>query len=290
MAQTIGNPLSWGARAVQKAGHEVGEAVNAMRGGRTRPRVQRITAADLRAALRDGADDFKAMRSDVITLVVVYPAIGALLAILAFSADVVHLVFPLAAGFVLLGPMAGIGLYEMSRRREADEPVGISSIFAALRPGVIGPVAGLGIVLVTIFIAWLLVAQTIYVWTLGPAGPMGLGEFYRAVIGTPEGWTMIVAGLGFGFLFAAAVLALFIVSFPMMIDRQVSVAVALATSLEVTRKNTGAVALWGVIVAALMVAGSIPFLIGLVVVLPILGHASWHLYRRAVVHVEDTER
>jgi len=285
MVQTIGNPLSWGSGLLGHAGRDLGDAVGAMGGSEdTHPVARRIDKDDIRLALRAGYEDFKAMRTDVLTVILLYPIVGAILATFALHANLVHLVFPLASGFLLLGPMAAVGLYEMSRRREAGEPVGMGTFFSVLRPQIIGPVAALGIILMVFFIAWMIAAQAIFASTIGSASALTVNEFLSATLSTSAGHTMIVVGIGVGLVFALIVLSLFIVAFPMMIDRKASVAEAMTTSLALTRKNPVTVFTWGVIVAVLMVLGMVPLLIGLAVVLPILGHASWHFYRRAVAY------
>lgn len=250
----------------------------------TRPEINVITAADLRVALRKGAQDFIALRSDVISAVLLYPIIGFILAVWAFSAGQVHLLFPLIAGFPLIGPVAAIGLYEMSRRRELGEAVDWRAALGALRGRVLGPVLTLGLLLMAIFILWLFAAQAIWATTLGPEPSMGLIGFLRDTFSTSEGWAMIVLGFAVGFVLAGVALCISLVSFPMLIDRPVGVPVAMATSVAVVRRNPGTAALWGLVVAVAILLGSIPLFAGLIVVLPILGHATWHLYRRAVVH------
>jgi len=281
--ETIGNPLSRSAQRLAGIGRSAGAAVNGIGSHETTlPQVNRIGMADLRAALRKGAGDFAALRTDVITAVALYPVIGFVLAAWAFNAGQLHLLFPLAAGFPLLGPVAAIGLYEMSRRRERGEAADWSAALATLTGRVLGPVLMLGCLLAAIFALWLLAAHAIWAATLGPEPHNGLVAFLGDSFATGAGWAMIVAGFGIGFVFAAAVLCISLVSFPMLIDRPVGVPVALATSLAVARRNPGTTACWGLIVAVLLVLGMIPLFAGLIVVLPILGHATWHLYRRAV--------
>ena len=120
--------------------------------------------------------------------------------------------------------------------------------------------------------------------TLGPDLPVSAIAFARDVLTTPQGWTMIVVGIGVGFLFALLVLAISVVSFPLLLDRNVGVAPAVATSFRAVRENPGPMAAWGLIIAAGLVIGAIPLLVGLAIVLPILGHATWHLYRKVVGH------
>jgi uncharacterized membrane protein len=280
----IRNPVLWGwdqlTSAVGAVGSAAGEAPATHPG---RPVVRRISAADLGAALAAGFRDFGASRTDVVAVCVIYPVVGLVLARLAFGYDILQLLFPLAAGFALVGPFAAIGLYEMSRRREQGYEVAWGDAFAVRHSPQFGAILRLGLLLAGIFLLWLVVAQAIYVLTLGPKEPASIGAFADAVFTTPAGWALIVVGIGVGFLFALLVLSISVVSFPMLIDREdVTAETAIATSIRAVRANKRTMALWGLIVAVGLVIGSIPFLLGLAIVMPVLGHATWHLYRRVV--------
>lgn len=246
------------------------------------PRVRQIGLADLREALRAGVRDLGASRADVLFLGLIYPTAGLVLATFAFNYALLPLVFPLVSGFALIGPLAAIGLYEISRRREKGEPVTWTAAADVLRSPNLGSVLGLGSILLILFFLWLAVAYGIYVATLGSTPPASIGGFVRDVFQTGAGWAMIVAGVGVGFLFAALAFAISVVSFPLLLDRNVGMATAVATSLRAVVENPGPMAAWGAIVAALLVVGSAPALVGLIVVMPVLGHATWHLYRRVV--------
>jgi uncharacterized membrane protein len=283
MVKTIGNPLTWLAQGAGAVGTHAGAAIRDVGGtSHATPAVRRITLADLGAALRSGFEDFAALRSDVVALCLLYPVIGLTLAYMAFNSDLLPMVYPLVAGFALVGPVAGVGLYEMSRRRAAGEAAGWASAFRVLESPALGSIAALALYLVALFVAWMLAAAEIHAFTLGPLPPESLGAFVADVLGTRAGLTMMLLGTATGFLFALAALAVSLVSFPMMLDRHVGVPVAVATSIEVVRRNPVPAAAWGLIVTAGLALGAVTALLGLVVVLPVLGHATWHLYRRAV--------
>jgi uncharacterized membrane protein len=246
------------------------------------PAVRRIGFADLRDALRRGWEDFKAVPSHAIVLCVLYPVLGLALARAAMGYSVLPLLFPLAAGFALIGPFAALGLYELSRRRELGEDASAWHAVDVLRSPSFGAMLGLGAMLLAIFVTWVATAQAIYVATFGNAPAAAIPDFVRRVLTTPEGWRLILIGCGAGFLFALATLCLTVVSFPIMLDRQASVGTAITMSWRVALRNPMTIAAWGLIVAALLVAGSLPLFLGLAVVVPLLGHATWHLYRKAV--------
>jgi uncharacterized membrane protein len=246
------------------------------------PQIRRVTPSDLLNALARGVDDFAAMPSHAIFLCVIYPLIGMLLIGLTWGYSMLPLVFPIAAGYALVGPFAAIGLYELSRRREAGLDSSPLHAFNVWHSPSLGAIVALGLLLMTVFLLWLVVAEAIYIAEFGYVPPPSIGHFLNDVLNTSAGWKLIIIGVGVGFLFAALVLTVGVVSFPLLLDRDVGAAVALLTSIRVVAKNPMTMALWGFIVAALLVIGSIPLFLGLTVVIPVLGHATWHLYRKAV--------
>jgi uncharacterized membrane protein len=252
--------------------------------------IRTIDLGSLMRALRLGWDDFKAVPSHAVMLCAIYPVLGIVLARAAFGYAVVPLLFPLAAGFALLGPFAALGLYELSSRRDRGEEASAWDAFEVLRSPSFGSMLGLGTLLLALFVTWVATAQAIYVAVFGYGGASGPAEFLQRVFTTPQGWWLIVVGCGAGFLFALLALCLTIVSFPLMLDRHAGALEAMVTSVRVVAKNPVPAAAWGLIVAALLVAGTIPFFLGLAVVIPVLGHATWHLYREAIAIHPDAAR
>jgi uncharacterized membrane protein len=283
----IRNPIEWGWDQLKRASHAVGSGAHSIRGSEqvrhdAHLEIRRITAADLREVLKKGLNDFGAYRTDVIFVCLIYPIVGLILARLAFGHELLPLIFPLASGFALIGPVAAVGLYEMSRRREQGVAVNWADAFGVVRSPAIGGILVLGLLLVAIFLLWLAAAYAIYEMTLGPQPPASIASFAQDVFTTSAGWAMIAMGVGVGFLFAVVVLAISVVSFPLLLDRDVGLYTAIATSIRAVRANPGPMAVWGLIVAGGLVLGSIPFLLGLAIVVPVLGHATWHLYRKLV--------
>ncbi len=285
MAQTIGNPLTWALRNLAGAGRHLTTATEQLGGDHSTemPDLQDLEMSDIRAALRAGWNDFLAGRSDVMFLVLVYPVAGLVLVGFALHMQLLPLLVPLVMGFAILGPVAAVGLYEMSRRREAGQSATWLDGLGVVRSPRFGAILVLGVYLAVLFAVWMIAAHAIYGWTMGPEAPASISAFLRDVATTPEGWTMAIVGLAVGACFALAALAASVVSFPMLLDRDVSVPVAVASSARLLRENPRVVLSWGILIGAALVLGAIPLLLGLVVVLPVLGHATWHFYRRAVL-------
>src|SRR3979490_966266 len=244
--------------------------------------IRKISLSDLSAALRLGWEDFQAMPSHAIVLCVIYPVLGLVLFRMVLGYSVLPLLFPLAAGFTLIGPFAALGLYELSRRRERGEEVSAWDAFHVLRAPSFGAMLELGTLLLVLFIVWIAAADAIYIATFGHAPAASIPDFATRVLTTPEGWSLIIVGCGVGFLFAVVALCVSVVSFPLMLDRHATAIDAIRTSLRAVMKNPFAMAMWGLVVAALLAIGSLPFFVGLAVVLPVLGHATWHLYRKVI--------
>lgn len=244
--------------------------------------VRKISFADLKDAIAKGYDDFVAMPTHVILLCVIYPIVGLVLARLAFGYDMMPIVFPLAAGFALVGPLAAIGLYELSRRREEGLDTSWGHALEVLRSSSIDAILVFALLLVILFAIWVTAAQALYQSLFGYGTPSSVGQFLSDIFTTREGWTLIVAGNALGFLFAVTVFAISVVTFPLLIDRDVGAVVAMHTSIKAVLMNPVVMAAWAIIIAAALLIGSLPFFVGLAVVMPILGHASWHLYRKVV--------
>ena len=246
------------------------------------PVVRLLRVEDLRDALRKGLEDFWAIPTHVVFLCLLYPIVGLLLFRMTFVYDLLPLLYPLAAGFALLGPFTAIGLYEISRRRELGLDTSWMHAFDILLSPSLLPIVALGGVLLVIFGTWIAVANAIYVANFGDQPLTSLLAFARQVITTPEGSQLIIIGNTVGFVFALLTATVSVISFPLLLDRNVGLGTAVLTSVKVVLKNPVVMGTWFFIVAGGLLIGSLPLLVGLAVVLPVLGHSTWHLYRKAV--------
>lgn len=247
------------------------------------PEVRHIGFDELIEALFEGWRDFWQKPSHLVFLGLIYPAVGFAIAIWSSGLNAWPLLFPLISGFALVGPIAALPIYEMSRRQEMGLDTSWRSALHVFRSPAMASIAVVGIGLMLLFTAWLLVAQFIYESHFGPGSPPTLMAFINEVFSTPQGQSLMIWGNLVGLLFAIVALASAVVSIPLLLDRDVGAAVAVQTSFRAVIANPVMMAAWGIIVAALLVLGSIPLLVGLAVVVPVLGHATWHLYRKVVV-------
>lgn len=246
------------------------------------PEVNRIGFDDLGYALRQGYADFRAMPTHAIFLGLTYAAAGLLLARIVFGGSFFTLFYPLASGFALLGPFAAIGLYELSRRREEGRDTHWLHVFDVRHSPSFKSILMLGAMLVGLFMIWIAMAHGIFSYYFGYPYQATVSEFLSEVFTTSNGHALIIVGNLVGLIFAVVAKAVSVVSFPLMLDRNVGVAAAVATSVKAVLRNPIEMLGWGLIVAVGLLVGTIPLLMGLAIVLPVLGHATWHLYRRLV--------
>jgi uncharacterized membrane protein len=247
-----------------------------------RPEVRNISATDLVDALRAGFDDFWAKPSHYVFLCLIYPIVGVFLAYWSAGSNAIQLIYPLMSGFALLGPLAAVGLYEISRRRELGMNTSWRHAFDVRRSPAIPSITTLGALLVILFLCWLFAAQLIYMRLYGDTPPASIAAFIGDVLTTERGWTLILVGNLVGLVFAVVALATTVIAFPLLLDRDVGVVAAVETSARAVAANPVQMALWGLIVVAGLVVGSLLLFAGLAVVIPVLGHATWHLYRKVV--------
>lgn len=246
------------------------------------PIVRKVRNADVMDALRHGYADFKLMPTYLVLLALIYPVIGIVAGRAAMGNNLLPLVFPLVSGFALVGPIAGLGLYELSRRHEAGLPTTWANMFDVLKSPALGTIVALALLLLALFIGWLFAAMAIYRGVFGDAAPANVSAFVQDVTTTSAGLRLIVIGNAVGFLFAAAVFLVSAVSFPLALDRRVNFATAVGTSIRAVTQNPGPMAVWGLIIALSLGLGGLLLFTGLAVAIPVLGHATWHLYRKVI--------
>ncbi len=245
--------------------------------------VRRIGPDDLRAALSEGWRDFQEKRGDLLFIGLLYPVICLIAVVVTFNDPLLPLFFPLVAGLSIAGPAVASGFYELARRREEGLDAGWRHFLDPLNGRSRVPLATLTAGLAVLFVGWLVVAYAIYAATFGIDAALTMGDFLARVFTTPEGWALILLGNIAGVAFAIATLVFSLISFPLVVDKPLDAATAVRTSIAAVKANPREAIGWGLRVAGLLLLGLIPFAIGLAVVLPWLGYATWHLYTRIVV-------
>jgi uncharacterized membrane protein len=246
------------------------------------PTIRKIHVSDLVDALEAGWRDFWEMPSHYAFLGLIYPIVGVFLALWTSGNNSLPLLYPLASGFALIGPFAAIPLYEISRRRQQGLPATWTDAFEVLRSPAIPSILAIGIGLLVLFYFWLASAQTLYQSLFGLSAPDSLGGFLTEIFTTDRGWKLLIFGNLLGFIFAVVTLCTTVIAFPLLLDRDTGALVAIQTSFRAVAANPIPMLVWGLMVALLLVIGSIPLFIGLAIVMPVLGHATWHVYRKVV--------
>jgi uncharacterized membrane protein len=245
-------------------------------------KVRDVRLRDILNALSEGFDDFKAHPTHLVLCVMIYPVVTLVAARIGAGHEVLPLVWPLFSGIALISPLIAMGLYEMSRRREKGLKVSVTDGFRVLRSPSIGAILVLSVVMIAIFLAWLISALWIYNLTFDGTVATSIGAFWTQVATTAKGAQLVVIGTAVGFLYALLVLCISVISFPLLLDRKVGALTAAKTSMRAVLTNPMSMGLWGLIIAVLLFLGCLPAFVGLAVVIPVLGHATWHLYRKVV--------
>jgi uncharacterized membrane protein len=244
--------------------------------------VNRIGVSDVIDALRLGIDDFWAKPSHYFFLSLIYPVVGGVLIVWTSGGNALQLVFPLFSGFALIGPIAAIGLYEISRRRERGIGTSWMHVFDVMKSPALPSIGALAIMLLGLFSVWMLSAQALFTEIYGDVRPASLSSFIGEVLTTQSGWMLIVVGNLTGLMFALIALSTTVVAFPLLLDRDVGAYTAVETSVRATLNDPIPILFWGLIVAVGLFIGALTLLVGLAIVLPVLGHSTWHIYRKVV--------
>lgn len=238
-----------------------------------------LTENDLRAALRAGWSDFRANPGFGLFFAAFYVAGGMFLFFGLFMRGEAAWFIPIAAGFPLFAPFAAVGLYEVSRRREAGEKMETGAILGALRGRGDEQLLVMGVVVLLVFGFWIILARGIFAIFMAQSG---IGGGTLSMLATGPGITMLLMGSIVGAVVALALFAITVVSLPMLMDRDVDFMTAIIASIETVRLNPQVMLKWAAVIAAGLFLAMIPLFVGLFIALPVLGHATWHIYRRAV--------
>jgi len=248
----------------------------------TKISTRHINDDDLKIALRQGLEDFNDLRGDLFFAGLIYTLIGVAAVAMTTNMPLLPFFYPVVAGVGLLGPLAAVGFYELAKRREAGQEVHWFNFLDVRKRSTVDDMGIVAALLLVIFVAWLIAAGALYALLFGWTTPKSVPDFLAMVFTTPRGWALIGLGAMVGAIFGWMVLALSVVSLPMLVDRDVSASEAVSASWRAAHANKGEMVRWGIIVTALLVLGSLPLFVGLAFVLPWLGYSTWHLYTRLI--------
>jgi uncharacterized membrane protein len=250
-------------------------------GGRRDPVVRRISASDIAEALAEGLRDFQAAPFYGLLFGAIYAAGGLAILFSIVALGMSYLAYPLAAGFALLGPFVAAGLYEVSRQREIGGTPSLSGIWSAIRSH--GEIGWMAFVTLFIFVLWMYQVRFLMALFLGlNATFSSLQQFITVVLTTNEGLLFLLVGNLVGAALSLILFSLTVVSFPLLLDRDVDFVTAMITSVRAVATSPVPMIGWAAIIVMLLILSALPFFLGLLVTLPVLGHATWHLYRRVV--------
>ena len=246
------------------------------------PGVNALSAQDIRECLQLGLSDFARAPFIGIVLGAVFAAIGLVIVLSLFASDAPWLAYPFAIGFPLVGPFAAAGIYEVSRALERDETPSLSSVFSAMWAQRRRELGWMAFVMLFVFWIWMYQIRLLIALCLGLVSFAGLQEFLTVILTTQEGWIFLGVGHVVGAALALILFSITVFSMPLLMDRSLDIVTAMITSVRGVVASPRVMLIWGVIVTLTVLVACVPFFLGLLVVLPVLGHTTWHLYRRAV--------
>lgn len=244
------------------------------------PEVRNITVADLIDIVAAGLRDFRAAPKYGLVVGGVFALGGWLLLIMLWELGLIYLSYPVAMGFALIAPFAAVGFYAVSEQLERGKPLSWGSLWSAIRGSTQRDLRWMALITGFAFFIWVDMAAMLFMVFIGFNALDG--NFFNTLFGTTEGWMFLIVGNFAGAVLAMIVFSISVVSFPMLFDRDVDFVTAMVTSVRLVIANPKSMVIWCIVIAVLTGLALMSVFIGLVVVLPVIGHATWHLYRRAV--------
>ena len=245
------------------------------------PTINSITRDDVRDALKAGLSDFQ--RAPVYGLVMgaAFSVVGIAIALMLFQGEAGYWILPLAAGFPLIGPFAAVGIYEVSRRLEAGEELRWGPILRAGFRQRNSQLPMFAAFAVFVLLVWLVIARVIFAITFGTSSMTNVMTSLEVFFTVP-GILMLILGTIVGAALATLLFSITVVAVPLLLDRDIDFVTAMITSFKATVENRDAMMSWGIAVAVATAVAMLPMFLGMILVFPALGHASWHIYRKAI--------
>ncbi len=252
------------------------------RGSLPKLQINPLSMQDVRAAFADGWRDFRAYPAFGLFFGAIYALGGIFIAVMLTHYHLPWMIIPVAIGFPLIGPFIAVGLYEISRRNQRGEAVGWKAILAEVFRQRERQLSWMAFVVLFIFWIWIYQIRLLMALFLGFRIPATLDAFANVVLTTPQGLLFLAIGTVVGAVLAMILFTATVISMPLLLDHDVDFVTAMLTSMRTVIENPAPMLAFGLVVAALAFAALLPLFLGLLVVLPVAGHATWHLYRRAI--------
>ena len=247
------------------------------------PEIRIVGVADIRASLAEGASDFARRPGFGLAIGGIFALTGMVIALALTVWHMPWMIYPFAIGFPLIGPFAAVGLYEVSRRLEAGQAPDWRAVLSVVWAQRRREVSWMAFAMLFVFWIWMYQVRLLIALILGRMSFATLDRFFSVVLTTPEGWLFLAIGHVVGAALALVLFSITVVAIPFLLDREADFVTAMITSVRVVLASPLVMLGWGIVVTLAVLAACVPFFLGLLVVLPVLGHATWHLYRRAVV-------
>ena len=245
------------------------------------PVIRTITRADVTAALMAGLGDIARAPTYSLFFGLVFSVIGIAITYMLAVVGSSYWALPLAAAFPLIGPFAAVGLYEVSRRLEAGEPLSWGAVLGAVVREGRFQLPSYAFVTLFVLLVWVYLAHLIFALSFG-LKPLTNVMSSAEILLSPEGIAMLIGGTIVGGAIAILLFCISVIAVPMLLDRDIDVVSAMVASVQAVIRNTGPMLFWGVIIVLACVLAMLPLFLGMILVFPALGHTSWHLFRRTV--------
>lgn len=246
------------------------------------PEIGTVTVPMLAEALRRGWSDMKRAPLYGLFFAAVYVVLGLVLALITWVTGQSYWLVFAAVGFPLVGPFAAVGLYDVSRRLDQGRPLVLSEILSVVVRQSRRQLPSICAIIIMVFLFWFFLAHMIFALFLGLSKMTNISSSYEVFL-TPNGLMMLAVGTVVGGIFALLLYMITVIALPLLLDREVDFVTAMITSVQTVLNNPAVMLIWAALIAGLTFVAMVPWFLGLFLTLPLLGHATWHLYRLAMV-------
>jgi uncharacterized membrane protein len=246
------------------------------------PKVKALTFKELEKALSRGLADFIEKPQFGLAIGLACALFGIAIVACIRWLDIPWMIYPFAIGFPLVGPFLAVGLYEVSRRLAAGEPVTWNAILSRMWIQRGRELSWMAFVMLFLIWVWVYQVRLLMALFLGMKSFSTIDSFIKVLLTTTEGWLFLGIGHLVGAVLALVVYSLTVISIPLLMEKELDIVTAMITSVKVVLASPLIMICWGIAVTLLVIVASLPLFLGLVIVLPVLGHTTWHIYKKSV--------